>query len=389
MVTLLAKLFIRDHENVTDSGVRQAYGMLCGIVGIFFNLILFTTKALAGFFSHSIAITADAFNNLSDAASSIITLAGFKMAGQKPDSDHPFGHGRIEYISWLLVSILIVLMGFELVKSSVSKIFHPEVPDYSPVIIGILVFSILVKCYMALYNRSIGSRIGSVAMKATAIDSLSDMIATTVVLIGTIVSAASGIIIDGYCGVLVGMFILYSGFVAAKDTISPLLGQPPEPELVQQINDIVLSYDDVTGIHDLIVHNYGPGRTLISLHAEVPADGNILTLHDTIDTIEHELRSKLNCNAVIHMDPVSTNDPETLSLKAEVKAYLDQIDPKLSMHDFRIVKGLTHTNLIFDIVVPYDYPVSDQDVVDSVTKRIQMNHPDFYAVIDVDKAVVQ
>lgn len=311
------------------------------------------------------------------------------MAGQKPDSDHPFGHGRIEYISGLLVSILIVLMGFELVKSSVSKIFHPEVPDYSPVIIGILVFSILVKCYMALYNRSIGSRIGSVAMKATAIDSLSDMIATTVVLIGTIVSAASGIIIDGYCGVLVGMFILYSGFVAAKDTISPLLGQPPEPELVQQINDIVLSYDDVTGIHDLIVHNYGPGRTLISLHAEVPADGNILTLHDTIDTIEHELRSKLNCNAVIHMDPVSTNDPETLSLKAEVKAYLDQIDPKLSMHDFRIVKGLTHTNLIFDIVVPYDYPVSDQDVVDSVTKRIQMNHPDFYTVIDVDKAVVQ
>ena len=380
MVTLLAKLFIRDHENVTDSGVRQAYGILCGIVGICFNLILFTTKALAGLFSHSIAITADAFNNLSDAASSIITLVGFRMAGQKPDSDHPFGHGRIEYISGLLVSILIVLMGFELVKSS---------PDYSPVIIGILVFSILVKCYMALYNRRIGTRISSVAMKATAIDSLSDVVATTVVLIGTIVSATSGIIIDGYCGVLVGMFILYSGFVAAKDTISPLLGQPPEPEFVKQINDIVLSYDAVTGIHDLIVHNYGPGRTLISLHAEVPADGNILTLHDTIDTIEHELRSKLNCNAVIHMDPVSTNDPKTLSLKAEVNTYLDQIDPKLSMHDFRIVKGPTHTNLIFDIVVPYDYPVSDQEVVDSVTKRIQTNHPDFYTVIDVDKAVVR
>ena len=356
MVTLLAKLFIRDHENVTDSGVRQAYGMLCGIVGIFFNLILFTTKLWQAFSVIPSPSRRMHSTTSSDAASSIITLAGFKMAGQKPDSDHPFGHGRIEYISGLLVSILIVLMGFELVKSSVSKIFHPEVPDYSPVIIGILVFSILVKCYMALYNRSIGSRIGSVAMKATAIDSLSDMIATTVVLIGTIVSAASGIIIDGYCGVLVGMFILYSGFVAAKDTISPLLGQPPEPELVQQINDIVLSYDDVTGIHDLIVHNYGPGRTLISLHAEVPADGNIITLHDTIDTIEHELRRKLNCNAVIHMDPVSTNDPETLSLKAEVKAYLDQIDPKLSMHDFRIVKGLTHTNLIFDIVVPMIIP---------------------------------
>lgn len=389
MVTLLAKLFIRDHENVTDPGVRQAYGILCGIVGICFNLILFTAKALAGLFSHSIAITADAFNNLSDAASSIITLVGFRMAGQKPDSDHPFGHGRIEYISGLLVSILIVLMGFELVKSSVSKIFHPEAPDYSPVIIGILVFSIVVKCYMALYNRRIGTRISSVAMKATAIDSLSDVVATTVVLIGTIVSAASGIIIDGYCGVLVGMFILYSGFVAAKDTISPLLGQPPEPELVQQINDIVLSYDNVIGIHDLIVHNYGPGRTLISLHAEVPADGNIITLHDTIDTIEHELRKKLNCNAVIHMDPVSTSDPETLSLKAEVSGYLDQIDPKLSMHDFRIVKGPTHTNVIFDIVIPYDYPVSDQEVMDSITKRIQTNHPDFFTVIEVDKAVVQ
>ena len=182
------------------------------------------------------------------------------------------------------------------------------------------------------------------------------------------------------------MFILYSGFVAAKDTISPLLGQPPEPELVQQINDIVLSYDNVIGIHDLIVHNYGPGRTLISLHAEVPADGNIITLHDTI---EHELRRKLNCNAVIHMDPVSTSDPETLSLKAEVSGYLDQIDPKLSMHDFRIVKGPTHTNVIFDIVIPYDYPVSDQEVMDSITKRIQTSHPDFFTVIEVDKAVVQ
>lgn len=389
MVTLLTKLFIKDHDNTKDPGVRQAYGMLCGIVGIFFNLILFTTKALAGFFSHSIAITADAVNNLSDAASSIITLVGFKLAGQEPDSGHPFGHGRIEYISGLLVSILIVLMGFELVKSSITKIFHPEAPDFSPVIVGILLFSILVKCYMAFYNRRIGSRIGSVAMRATSIDSLSDVVATTVVLIGTIVSYRTGFIIDGYCGVLVGMFILYSGFVAAKDTISPLLGQPPEPELVQQIGDIVLSYDDVTGIHDLIVHNYGPGRTLISLHAEVPADGNILTLHDTIDTIEHELRRKLNCNAVIHMDPVSTNDPETLSLKAEVNGYLDQIDPKLSMHDFRVVKGPTHTNLIFDIVVPYDYPVSDKQVTDSVTERIRMNHPDFYTVIDVDKAVVQ
>ena len=373
----------------TAPEVRQRCGTLAGGVGILLNTLLCLGKLGAGLLTGSIAVVADGLNNLSDAASSVITLIGFRLAGQAADEEHPFGHGRIEYISGLLVSILIVLMGFELVKSSVSKIFHPEAPDYSPVIIGILVFSIVVKCYMALYNRRIGTRISSVAMKATAIDSLSDVVATTVVLIGTIVSAASGIIIDGYCGVLVGMFILYSGFVAAKDTISPLLGQPPEPELVQQINDIVLSYDNVIGIHDLIVHNYGPGRTLISLHAEVPADGNIITLHDTIDTIEHELRRKLNCNAVIHMDPVSTSDPETLSLKAEVSGYLDQIDPKLSMHDFRIVKGPTHTNVIFDIVIPYDYPVSDQEVMDSITKRIQTNHPDFFTVIEADKAVVQ
>ena len=389
MVTLLAKIFIRDHENVTDSGVRQAYGVLCGIVGICFNLILFTTKALAGLFSHSIAITADAFNNLSDAASSIITLVGFRMAGQKPDSDHPFGHGRIEYISGLLVSILIVLMGFELVKSSVSKIFHPEAPDYSPVIIGILIFSILVKCYMALYNRRIGTRISSVAMKATAIDSLSDVVATTVVLIGTIVSATSGIIIDGYCGVLVGMFILYSGFVAAKDTISPLLGQPPEPEFVKQINDIVLSYDDVTGIHDLIVHNYGPGRTLISLHAEVPADGNILTLHDTIDTIEHELRSKLNCNAVIHMDPVVVGDPVVTALREQVTALVKTIDPRITIHDFRMVPGATHTNLIFDVVIPFDEQLTRPQVAQQVCRLVEGMEGRYRAIIKVENSYVE
>ena len=355
MVTLLAKLFIRDHENVTDPGVRQAYGILCGIVGICFNLILFTTKALAGLFSHSIAITADAFNNLSDAASSIITLVGFRMAGQKPDSDHPFGHGRIEYISGLLVSILIVLMGFELVKSSVSKIFHPEAPDYSPVIIGILVFSIVVKCYMALYNRRIGTRISSVAMKATAIDSLSDVVATTVVLIGTIVSAASGIIIDGYCGVLVGMFILYSGFVAAKDTISPLLGQPPEPKLVQQINDIVLSYDNVIGIHDLIVHNYGPSRSMASIHAEVPNNCSVEITHEVVDRIEREAMRRFNLLLVIHMDPVETHNERVEEFKDMVADILMGIDSRLTFHDFRMVDGEERINLIFDLVVPREY----------------------------------
>ena len=245
------------------------------------------------------------------------------------------------------------------------------------------------KLWLGLFNKKLGEKIDSQVMKAVFTDSMGDVITTSATIFSILFFAATGINMDGFVGLGVALVVMWAGFGIAKDTLNTLIGEPVSPEVYEKIKKFVESYDGIEGVHDLIVHNYGPGRTLISLHAEVPADGNILTLHDTIDTIEHELRSKLNCNAVIHMDPVSTNDPETLSLKAEVKAYLDQIDPKLSMHDFRIVKGLTHTNLIFDIVVPYDYPVSDQDVVDSVTKRIQMNHPDFYAVIDVDKAVVQ
>lgn len=385
MITLLSGVFIKNRENISDPEVRQGYGMLCGAVGIFFNLLLFGGKFLAGFLSHSIAITADAFNNLSDAASSIITLLGFKMAGQKPDSDHPFGHGRIEYISGLLVSILILFMAYELLKSSVSKILHPEELSYSPIVLMILLVSILVKFYMAYYNSTIGRKINSSAMKATATDSLSDTLATTVVLIATLISHYTGVVIDGYCGVLVGLFILYAGINAAKDTINPLLGQAPDPEFVQQINDIVLSYEGIIGIHDLIVHNYGPGRVLISLHAEVPADGDILSLHDMIDLIEHNLRDTLQCSAVIHMDPVCVGDEETNRLKEEVTGYLAEIDPVLTMHDFRIVKGPTHTNIIFDVVVPYKFKMTDNEVVAAITELIQQQNPNHFAVIEVDK----
>lgn len=388
MVHLLSRFFIKNHENTSDSAVRQAYGILCGCVGIFFNLLLFVGKFLAGTLSHSIAITADAFNNLSDAGSSIITLIGFKMAGQKPDPDHPFGHGRVEYISGLLVSIIILIMAFELIKSSVIKIFHPEELSYSPLIIVILIVSILVKCYMSFYNRRIGHRINSAAMLATATDSLSDTLATTVVLIATLVSHFTGLSIDGYCGVLVGLFICYAGFNAARDTISPLLGQAPEPEFVKQINDIVMSHDGVIGIHDLIVHNYGPGRVLISLHAEVPADGDILTMHDMIDLIEHELRDTLHCNAVIHMDPVCMKDEETNTLKKKVAEYLAEISKDISMHDFRIVKGPTHTNIIFDVVVPYHFPMTDAELVQTITAKIQEENPNYFTVIDVDKMYV-
>lgn len=388
MITLLSRIFIKDRENIKSPGVRQAYGVLCGAAGIFLNLCLFAGKFAAGLISNSIAITADAFNNLSDAGSSIITLIGFQMAGQKPDPDHPFGHGRIEYISGLLVSVIILLMGFELLKGSVSKILHPEELAFSPIIVAILLISILVKCYMFFYNRRMGKLLNSSAMLATGTDSLSDTLATTVVLISTLTAHFTGLSIDGWCGVAVGLFICYAGFSAARDTVSPLLGQAPDKEFVQQINDIVMAHEEVIGIHDLIVHNYGPGRVLISLHAEVPADGDILTLHDAIDTIEHELYNTLNCHAVIHMDPVQVGDEKTERLKKLVEGYLAEIDGSLTMHDFRIVTGPSHTNLIFDVVTPYDFPLSDPELVALIEQKVKAENPDFFVVVDVDKTMI-
>ncbi len=385
MITFLAGLFIKDYDNTSSPRVRQAYGILCGAAGIGLNLLLFAGKFLAGMLSNSIAITADAFNNLSDAGSSIVTLVGFKMAGQKPDPDHPFGHGRIEYISGLIVSFIILLMAFELLKSSISKILHPQELTFSPVVIIILLVSIAVKFYMSYYNRKLGRKFSSSAMLATATDSLSDTLATSVVLIATLISHFTGYIIDGYCGLTVGLFICFAGINAAKDTISPLLGQAPDPAFVSQIENIVMSYEGVIGIHDLIVHNYGPGRVLISLHAEVPAECDILAMHDMIDLIEHELRDRLHCHAVIHMDPVCVDDPETNRLKEMMNTYLADLSPRLSLHDFRIVTGPTHTNIIFDIVVPFDFKMSDKEVVEKLSTRIRQENANYYAVIEVDK----
>ena len=385
MISLLARLFIKNHQDTKNPNVRQTYGILCGALGIGLNLLLFAGKFAAGFFSHSIAVTADDFNNLSDAGSSIITLIGFRMAGQKPDPDHPFGHGRIEYISGLLVAVIILLMGFELIQGSAAKILRPEDLTFSPAVLIILAVSILVKCYMYLYNCRLGKRLDSAAMLATAADSLSDALATTLVLAATLTAHFTGLHIDGWCGVLVGLFICWTGFNAAKDTISPLLGQAPDKEFVRQVNEIVMSHQNVLGIHDLIVHNYGPGRILISLHAEVPADGDILTLHDMIDRIEHQLRDALDCHAVIHMDPVCVNDQETNRLKSLVLGYLEEISPRLTMHDFRIVAGPTHTNLIFDVAAPYDFPLQDSELIQAINQRIQQENPGFCAVIEVDK----
>lgn len=385
MIKLLASLFIKDRENYTSPAVRQSYGTLCGAVGIGLNILLFLGKWIAGFLSGSIAITADAFNNLSDAGSSIITLIGFRISGQRPDSEHPFGHGRMEYISGFLVSVAILIMGFELVKSSINKLIHPDPVESSPVIIAILAASILVKVYMFYYNRSVGKKIGSAAMNATAMDSLSDTVSTALVLGATLISQFTGLLLDGWFGILVGLFILYTGATTIKETMDLLLGQPPKQEFIDEIREIVTSHKLVYGIHDLIVHDYGPGRVMISLHAEVDADGDIQTIHEQIDHIENELQEKLHCSATIHMDPIVTDDKEVLEMKEKVKALVLETDDTFSMHDFRMVKGPTSTNLIFDVSVPSGCQKTDNEILNNLKEKIrELPGSIYFPVIQID-----
>lgn len=388
MISILAKRFIKDYNNMKSPHVRHSYGMLCGIVGIVLNILLFAGKFLAGTISHSIAITADAINNLSDAGSSFITLAGFKLASQKPDPDHPYGHGRIEYLSGLFVSLLIILMAVELIKTSFNKIIHPTETTISPLVIVILVVSILVKLYMSVYNSKVGKQIDSAALLATAADSRGDMLATLLVLISSAIAYFFGIQIDGYCGLLVGLFILYAGFNAAKETINPLLGKAPDKEYVEKIEEIVTSHDLILGIHDMMIHDYGPGRVVVSLHAEVPSDGDILEMHDLIDHIEHDLSEMCNCEAVIHMDPISVNDPETAELKEKIRTIITSIDENLQFHDFRIVKGPTHTNLLFDVLVPYKFPIKDNELIVMIDRKVKELNPTYFIVVKVDHTYI-
>ncbi len=388
MISLLSKIFIKEEGRMTKQ-VRKAYGSLCSIVGICLNVLLFGIKYFAGSVSGSIAITADAFNNLSDAGSSFITLIGFWYAGKKPDLEHPFGHGRFEYVSGFVVSIAILFMGAELAKSSVEKIIHPEDIDTGNLAMAILVISIVIKIYMAFYNKKIGKKIGSAAMEATSLDSLSDTIATTVVLFSMLVMRFTGINIDGICGVLVAIFILYAGYSAAKDTISPLLGKVPEPELVEQIEQIVMSHEEILGTHDLIVHDYGPGRLMISLHAEVPGNGDIFVLHDEIDLIERELKEKLGCEAVIHMDPIELDNELAKEIGKKLAEQLKEIEETITIHDFRMVSGPTHTTLIFDVVVPYSIKLTDEEVTEQVQAQVQKLDPSYIAVVNIDKAYVK
>lgn len=388
MISLLAKWLIPNHQNTTDAAVRRAYGQLCGVVGIVLNVLLFAGKFVAGTISGSIAITADAFNNLSDAGSSVVTLLGFRLAGKKPDPEHPFGHGRFEYLSGLVVSALILLMGVELAKSSLDKIAHPEPVEFSVVAIVILLASIAVKFYMSLYNRRVGKKINSSAMVATAIDSLSDTISTAAVLVAMVVGKFSGLMIDGWVGMVVALFILYSAIRSAIETLDPLLGQPPEPEFVHSIEELVLSHDEICGIHDLVVHDYGPGRVMISLHAEVPASGDILELHDVIDSIEVELQEQLDCEAVIHMDPIVTDDALTTELRMKMAALVREVDEQATIHDFRMVVGPTHTNLIFDAVVPYGGEKTASQIEAEIKQKVRQMEGTYFAVVRVEHSYV-
>lgn len=374
---------------MTDPAVRKAYGSLCSALGIVLNVLLFAGKYIAGVVSGSIAITADAFNNLSDAGSSAISLVGFHLSSKKPDLDHPFGHGRLEYISGLCVAALILVMGVELLISSVQKIITPEPVETGLLPAAILIVSIAVKVYMSAYNRSVGKKISSSAMQATAADSLSDSVATTVVLLSMGVSYFFDVNIDGYAGVLVALFILWAGVGVARDTLSPLLGQAPDPELVQKIEDIVMSREEIIGMHDLVVHDYGPGRLMISLHAEVDGREDIFELHDAVDIVERTLAHDLGCEATIHMDPVVCDDEAVDAEHKKLLEVIAGIDDVIGVHDFRMVAGPSHTNLIFDVVVPCGITKTADEVRAEVCAAVEAQMPGRFAVVNVDTSFVR
>ena len=388
MTELLVRCFIRDSDQVEDAKVRQAYGRLSGLVGIVCNVILFTCKLLAGLMTGAVSIMADAFNNLSDAASSIVTLIGFYMAGKPADPDHPFGHGRIEYLSGLFVAAAILMTGFELLKTSVEKILHPETLSFSAVSIVILIASILMKMWMARFNFNLGHKIKSKAMQATATDSLSDCIATSAVLVGVVVTMITGKNIDGFIGVLVALFVCVAGFNAAKETIQPLLGQAPDPDLVDNIKKRVMQEDMILGIHDLVIHDYGPGRRMITLHAEISYKEDIMEAHDMIDNVERDLMQEFQCTATIHMDPVVTDDEELNLMREKVEALVRTLDASWKIHDFRMVRGNTHSNLIFDLVVPTDALKDKFEIEAKVRDLIHIMNPNYNAVITVEQSYV-
>ncbi len=385
MTDFLMRRLIKNYDDTQDPAVRTRYGMVSGIVGIVVNLILFAGKGIVGLLSASVSIIADAINNLSDAGSSIITLLGFKIASKPADKDHPFGHGRSEYIAGLIIAFLILLLGVELGKSSIDKILHPQAVDATAVTIVILAASILFKIWLCLFNRKLGKRIDSSTILATSQDSLNDVVATSAVLLSTIISMLTPLELDGYMGILVALFILKSGIDVVRDTLNPLLGEAPDSALITQISKELLSYEGVIGIHDLVVHNYGPGRIFATVHVEVDSSVNILISHDLVDNIERDFAEKHGIQLVGHLDPIVMDDETVNSLHKLTMECVKQISPSLSIHDFRVVVGETHTNLIFDIMVPIEFSISNRDLCQKIEQAIKAKDQKLFTVITVDR----
>jgi cation diffusion facilitator family transporter len=384
MTDFLIKKFVRDYENKNDAKVHERYGEFSGIVGVCTNLLLFLIKIITGLFFNSIAITADAINNLSDSASSIVTLVGFKMAGKPADAEHPYGHARMEYLSGLIVSMSILILGFQLAKTSFDKVLHPEYAEFSMISIAVLIIAILVKIWQAQFYKKVGNKIGSTTIAANAADSRNDVFATGTILIGTVFTRLTGFNLDGYMGMAVAAFIMYSGVKLIIATSNPLLGMAPSKELVDEIYQKIISYDGILGIHDLNVHNYGPVRRFASVHCEVSASQDIMVSHDIIDNIERDFLKEKGIHLVIHLDPIVTDDPRTNELKAQVQNIIKEISPKISMHDFRVVWGTTHSNLIFDVCDSFEFGMSDQELTDLISEKIYAIDPTYHSVITVD-----
>ena len=389
MTEILSRLLVKNHQDVQNPAVRTAYGTMVSITGIVLNLILFVSKFVVGSLFGAISIVGDAVNNLSDAGTQIISLISFRIAAKPADREHPFGHARIEYVTSMIVSFLVMLVGFELLKSSISQIFSPERPDSSPIAIIVLIGSMLCKLWLGLFNRTIGKRIDSSVMRATAADSLSDVFATGAVLVATVLPMIFTDMKwnpDAYMGVIVAALIMVAGFRILNEAKNAILGEAPSEEIVKQITDVVDKYEGALGIHDMVVHNYGPGRIIASLHIEVDGSVDVFETHDMIDTIEKELREACGIEATIHMDPIVTDDEQVNELRAKTAEAVKKIHPLMQIHDFRFVAGATHTNLIFDVVVPFEAKMSDAEVKTAVAERVQEIDPTYCVVLNIDHA---
>lgn len=384
MISFLAKIFIKDRENTESSDTRTAYGTLCGVMGIIFNIILFAIKLFAGILSGAISVISDAFNNLTDAASSVITLLGFRMANQKADKDHPFGHGRMEYLTSLIIAAVILLMGVELFRDSVGKIIHPEEVKFRVIVLVSLILSVAVKLWMARFNTILGRKISSTAMLATAKDSRNDVIATIATIISLVASLFTDLPVDGVMGIIVSVFVLKAGLEIIMETVDELLGKPADPETVKEITRLVCCDDRIQGIHDLIIHSYGPGNMIGSCHAEVRSDEDFMVAHDLIDRIERDIHKQLKIAMTIHMDPIETNNEQVNTCRMLVSRIVKSISGELSIHDFRIVTGDTHTNLIFDVVVPYGFGIDDDGIKEEIDRQLACEAVKYYTVITFD-----